>query len=72
MKRVPLLLLVGLGLLAVGCGPLLLFLAADTLGMIRDPNPNPVGLGIIFFVTIWPAIGCTVLGLLQLAWRWVR
>jgi hypothetical protein len=68
MKSWPLSLRLGLGLLAVGTGPLLLFLIADELGLISDPNPNPVGLGLLFFFTIWPAIGLTMFGLARLIW----
>jgi hypothetical protein len=60
------------GLLVVGTGPLLLFAAADYLGLISDPNPNPIGLGLLFFVTIWPALGFTAFGLARLAWRALR
>ena len=72
MKSWPISLRLGLGLLLVGTGPLLLFIAADYLGLINDPNPNPIGLGLLFFFTIWPAIGFTAFGLAQIAWRSIR
>lgn len=68
MKTWPILLRLGLGLLVGGSGPLLLFAAADGLGLIRDPNPNPIGLGLLFFFTIWPALVLTAIGTLQ----WLR
>jgi hypothetical protein len=68
MKAWPLSLRLGLGLLAVGTAPLLLFLVADEIGLISDPNLNPVGLGLLFFFTIWPAIGLTAFGLVRLVW----
>jgi hypothetical protein len=68
MKAWPLSLRLGLGLLAVGTAPLLLFLVADEIGLISDPNPNPVGLGLLFFVTFWPAIGLIAFGLVRLMW----
>ena len=68
MKVWPLSLRLGLGLLAVGTAPLLLFLVADEIGLISDPNPNPVGLGLLFFFTIWPAIGLIAFGLVRLMW----
>jgi hypothetical protein len=71
MKTWPLSLLLGLGLFAIGTGPLLLFIAADGIGLIRDPNPNPVGLGLLFFVTIWPATGLVAFGLIRLTWSWL-
>jgi hypothetical protein len=68
MKSWPLSLRLGLGLLVGGTGPLLLFLIADELGLISDPNPNPIGLGLLFFFTIWPAVGLTVFGLARRIW----
>lgn len=41
----------GVALLAVGAGPLVLFIIAEKLGLVADPNPNPIGLGLLFFVT---------------------
>jgi hypothetical protein len=72
MRALPLSLRLGLGLLAGGTGPLLLFAVADALGLISDPNPNPVGLGLLFIVTIIPALGLTLFGLMRLAWRWLN
>lgn len=72
MTILPKSLLWGLGLLVLGTGPLLLFLVADALGLIGDPNPNPVGLGLLFVATIIPAMALIVAGLLQWTWRWLR
>ena len=38
---------IGLLLLCVGTGPLLIVILAAQLGLTRDPNPNPVGFGIL-------------------------
>ncbi|MBB6228187.1 hypothetical protein FHS79_002372 [Polymorphobacter multimanifer] len=53
----------GLWVLALGCGPLLLFMAAHVVGL-TEPNPNPVGLGMLFFVTVWPGVALVVAGLM--------
>ena len=53
---------VGLVLFVVGSGPLLLTIAAADLGLTRDPNPNPVGFGILAFFTFWPSIILMVAG----------
>lgn len=37
-----------------------------------DPNPNPVGLGLLCWLAFWPAAGLILLGLVQLAWRALR
>jgi hypothetical protein len=53
---------VGLGLLIVGSGPLLGIIVAADLGFWPDPNPNPIGPGLLFFFTLWPAVICLVIG----------
>jgi len=47
----------GLILLIVGITPLLAVILFS-----RDPNPNPIGFGLLFFVTFWPAIIMIVVG----------
>ena len=54
---------IGLATLIVGTGPLLLIIAAATLGLLSDPNPNPVGPGLLAFFTFWPAVIMIVWGL---------
>jgi hypothetical protein len=58
---------VGLGLLVVGSGPLFFIIAAAELGLWPDPNPNPVGPGLLFFFTFIPSLVCIVLGFV-IAW----
>jgi hypothetical protein len=55
----------GLLLVVFGWGPLwgIVFLAA--IGLWPDPEPNPIGPGLLFFVTAWPAIICLGVGVLQ-------
>ena len=55
----------GLILLVVGSGPLLAIIVAAKIGLYPDPNPNPVGFGILAGLTFWPAIILLVIG----AWR---
>lgn len=40
---------VGLALLVLGTGPLLLFIIAAGLGLTSEPNPNPIGPGLLAF-----------------------
>jgi hypothetical protein len=56
---------IGLALMVLGWGPLwtIIFLAA--IGLWPDPNPNPIGPGLLFFVTAWPAIICLGVGVVQ-------
>ena len=56
---------VGLLLLVVGATPLLFIITAAALGLWPDPNPNPVGPGILFGLTFWPAIICIVVGVIR-------
>ena len=61
----------GLAVLVVGVGPLLSIVVAK-MGWTSDPNPNPVGPGILAFFTLWPGIGLTVAGIIITATRWLR
>jgi len=56
---------VGVGLIVGGSGPLLLIIAAASLGLTSDPNPNPIGPGLLAFVTFWPGVICLVSGLIS-------
>jgi len=60
---------VGIGLLVVGPGPLLFIILAAAVGLWPDPNPNPVGPGLLFAVTFWPAVICIVIGVLRVRRR---
>jgi hypothetical protein len=40
----------GFGLAVGSFLPLLAFIAAASLGLLADPNPNPIGLGFLFLV----------------------
>jgi hypothetical protein len=53
---------VGLTLAIVGSAPLLSIIAASKIGVLDDPNPNPVGFGIIAACTFWPGIAAAVIG----------
>ena len=54
---------IGLALLVLGTGPLLLIVIAAELGLTSDPNPNPIGPGLLAFFTFWPAVILIVWGL---------
>ncbi len=47
---------VGLVIFILGSGPLLTIILLASLGLTRDPNPNPVGFGILAAFTFWPSI----------------
>ena len=56
---------VGLALLVVGAGPLLFIIVTAAVGLWPDPNPNPIGPGLLFGLTFWPAIICIVVGVVR-------
>ena len=56
---------IGIGLVVFGWGPLFAIVALAALGLWPDPDPNPIGPGLLFFVTSWPAIACLVVGAYQ-------
>ena len=55
----------GLGLFVVGSGPLLGIIVAAKLGLWPDPNPNPIGPGLLCGLTFWPAVLCIVIGVVR-------
>jgi hypothetical protein len=50
------------GLLVLGSGPLLAIIAAASLGLTKDPNPNPIGPGMLAGLTFWPSIIMIIVG----------
>jgi hypothetical protein len=55
----------GLVLALVGAGPLLFIIVAAALGWWPDPNPNPVGPGLLFAFMFWPAVVCLLIGVIR-------
>jgi hypothetical protein len=56
---------IGFWLLVLGSGPLVVIILLASLGLWPDPNPNPIGPGLLFFFTFWPAVVCLVVGFVQ-------
>jgi hypothetical protein len=63
---------IGLALLAAGIGPLLAIGLAAALGLLSDPNPNPIGPGLLAFFTFWPAVIMIAWGLIASVARYRR
>jgi hypothetical protein len=59
----------GLGLLIVGSCPLVTIFVLAGVGAWPDPNPNPIGPGLLFFFTFWPGVICIAVGILR---TWFR
>jgi len=60
--RLPKMFWIGLALVVFGSGPLLAIGAAARLGLTSDPNPNPIGPGLLAMLTFWPGIILTAIG----------
>lgn len=58
----------GLVLLVLGSGPLWTIVLLAALGLWPDPNPNPIGPGLLFFFTFWPAVILMAVGVLRVRW----
>ena len=56
---------VGLVLAVVGAGPLMFVIVAAAIGLWPDPNPNPVGAGMLFALLFWPAVVCLSVGVVR-------
>jgi hypothetical protein len=65
--RVSALLWIGLGLIVFGSTPLVLVLCTTT-----DPQPNPVGPGLLCFLTFWPGLILAIVGIARSLWRFRR
>ena len=63
---------VGIGLLVVGAAPLVFIIFGAAVGLWPDPNPNPIGPGLLFFFTFWPAVICIVVGVMRVRIRTKR
>jgi hypothetical protein len=59
---------IGFWLLVIGSGPLFGIILLADIGLWPDPNPNPIGPGLLFFFTFWPAVICLGIGVFQV-WR---
>lgn len=53
---------IGLALVVIGWGPLLFIILMAAIGLWPDPNPNPIGPGLLFAITAWPALICLAIG----------
>lgn len=57
----------GLGLLVLGVGPLVAIIVLAAVGIWPDPNPNPIGPGLLACLTFWPGVICLVVGVIRVA-----
>jgi hypothetical protein len=64
-RTMPKLFWLGLAVFLLGEAPLLVIVIAAQLGLWPDPNPNPIGPGLLSFVTFWPGLVLMLLGFLR-------
>lgn len=62
---------VGSALLILGTGPLLIIILLAKLHITADPDPNPIGFGLLAGLTFWPALICLAIGISRV-WRGER
>ena len=48
--------IIGASMMVVGAVPLLSVIILSELGLTSDPNPNPIGFGLLFTFLFWPGI----------------
>ncbi|CUQ67025.1 hypothetical protein [Candidatus Nitrospira inopinata] len=56
---------VGFWLAVLGWSPLWVIVLLADIGLWPDPNPNPIGPGLLFFFTFWPAVILLGIGVFQ-------
>lgn len=56
-------LIIGILLVIFGWGPLYLIIFLAQIGVYPDPNPNPIGPGLLYFFTFLPAVICLTIGI---------
>ena len=57
----------GLALLIFGVGPLAAIIVLAAIGLWPDPNPNPIGPGLLACVSFWPGLICLIVGAIRVA-----
>ena len=60
---------IGIAVIVVGSAPLLAIIFLARIGVWPDPDPNPIGPGLLFFFTIWPGIITMGIGILRVRAR---
>lgn len=61
--------LIGAAVVILGSLPLLAILFLARIGLLADSNPNPVGPGLLVFVTFWPGVVLMAAGIFRSAIR---
>ena len=65
MKKLHKLTKIGLIIFIIGSGPLLSVMLFAKIGILDDPNPNPVIFGIMAMITFWPSLILIFIGIIK-------
>lgn len=60
---------IGAAVVIIGSAPLLTILLLAKVGLWSDPHPNPIGPGLLVFVTFWPGVILMAAGIFRSAIR---
>jgi hypothetical protein len=52
----------GMAMIVLGSAPLVVVILAAALGLTDDPNPNPIGFGLLAAITFWPGVILALIG----------
>jgi len=65
MKKLHKLTRIGVIIFIVGSSPLLLVMLFAIIGILEDPNPNPILFGIMAMFTFWPSLLLILIGVIK-------
>jgi hypothetical protein len=60
---------IGLAIVVLGSAPLFGIIVLAKIGLWPDPDPNPIGPGLLCFVSFWPGVILMCVGVLQVRAR---
>lgn len=56
---------IGLAILLLGAAPLIGIIVLAKIGIWPDPDPNPIGPGLLFFFSFWPGVILMCVGFIR-------
>ena len=65
MKKLHKLTKIGIIILITGSGPLFYVMLFAKIGILDDPNPNPIIFGLMAMITFWPSLILILIGIIK-------
>ena len=65
MKKLHKLTKIGIIILIIGSGPLFSVMLFAKIGILDDPNPNPIIFGLMAMITFWPSLILILIGIIK-------